>query len=338
MSPARVSILLPFRNGEATLEECLDSIQEQTFTEFELLAVNDRSDDRSLSIIRTRAESDKRIRILENPGCGLVSALNYGLANSSAEYIARMDVDDRMHPQRLQRQLDFMQQHPDITLVASQARLFPEEMIQDGFREYMRWQNSCLSPQQIADEIYVESPMVHPTVFFRRRPVMQLGGYREGLFPEDYDLWLRLHAAGHRMAKLDAVLLDWREDPQRTSRTDPRCSREAFDALRARHLAADARFVARRDDFVIWGAGRKTRRRCDHLLERGFSPQAWIDIDPNKIGNRLNGVPVVAPEWLEREPKPFVLGYVANHGARDLIAEQLQRMGYERGTDYLMVG
>lgn len=338
MIPVPVSILLPFHNGAATLEECLDSIQNQTFTDYELLAVNDRSDDPSLAIIRARAEADERIRILENPGRGLVSALNYGLANSSAEYIARMDVDDRMYPQRLQRQIEFMEQHPEITLVASQARLFPEEMIQEGFREYMRWQNECLTSQQIADELYVESPLVHPTVFFRRRPVMQLGSYREGPFPEDYDLWLRLHAAGHRMAKLDAVLLDWREDPQRTSRTDPRCSREAFDALRARHLAMDERFLSRRDDFVIWGAGRKTRKRCNHLLERGFSPRAWIDIDPNKIGNRLNGVPIVAPKWLEREPRPFVLGYVANHGARDLIAEQLQRLGYERGTDYLMVG
>jgi glycosyltransferase involved in cell wall biosynthesis len=267
-----------------------------------------------------------------------VAALNHGLKNSSAHYIARMDADDRMYPQRLQRQLDYMEQQPEITLVASQARLFPEALIQDGFREYMRWQNGCLSPQQIADEIYVESPMVHPTVFFRREPILQVGGYREGLFPEDYDLWLRLHGAGHRMAKLDEILLDWREDPARTSRTDPRCSRDAFDALRAKHLATEARFLSRHDNFVIWGAGRKTRKRCDHLLQRGFAPRAWIDIDPNKIGNRLNGVPVVAPEWLQREPRPFVLGYVANHGARDLIATQLQEMGYAPGTDYLMVG
>ncbi len=249
-----------------------------------------------------------------------------------------MDADDRMYPQRIEQQLAFMEQHPEITLVASRARLFPEEMIQEGFREYMRWQNACLTPQQIADEIYVESPLVHPTVLFRRQPIVQIGGYREGLFPEDYDLWLRLHQAGHRMAKIDEVLLDWREDPRRVSRTDPRCSREAFDALRARHLARDERFLVRRDDFVIWGAGRKTRKRCSHLLERGFSPRAWIDIDPNKIGNRLYGVPVVSPDWLVQNPRPFVLGYVANHGARDLIAEHLRKMGYERGTDYLMVG
>ena len=92
---------------------------------------------------------------------------------------------------------------------------------------------------------------------------------------------------------------------------------------------------------AYWGAGRKTRRRSKLLIERGFAPSAWIDIDPRKIGNRLRGVPVVPPDWLAREPqqpRPFVLSYVANHGAREDIARRLAQMGYRRGEDYLMVG
>jgi hypothetical protein len=89
---------------------------------------------------------------------------------------------------------------------------------------------------------------------------------------------------------------------------------------------------------VIWGAGRRTRKRCAHLLAIGYQVQAWVDIDPKKIGNRLEGVPVVAPDWLRRRPKPLVLCYVTNHGARDLIARDLHAMGYRRSSDYLMVG
>lgn len=336
-SPA-VSVLLPVKNGARTLNECLDSVLSQTLDAFELLVVNDHSSDESLALLQARARQDSRIRILQNPGRGLVAALNHGLRKAATALIARMDADDRMHPRRLQTQLEYLQRHPQIAVLGTQARLFPESAVQNGFREYMRWQNSCLRPDEIARDIYVEAPLIHPTVMYRRAVIEELGGYRDGSFPEDYDLWLRLHHSGQRFAKIDLPLLDWREDPGRTSRVDPRYTREAFDALRARYLATDPLLCSRRHNFVFWGAGRKTRKRCRHLQKKGFTPRAWIDIDPRKIGNRLEGVPVVPPEWLKREQRPLVLGYVANHGARELIADQLREYGYLAGRDYLMVG
>jgi glycosyltransferase involved in cell wall biosynthesis len=333
-----LSILLPFRNVASTLDECLDSIQEQSFPDFELLAVDDHSIDESAQIIRLRSSGDHRIRLFRNPGNGLVDALNHGMASISAPLIARMDGDDRMHPERLALQHAFLQQHEEVALVGSRVRLFPEEEIRAGYREYLRWQNSRIEPAEIADDIYVESPFVHPTVMFRKEVILGMGGYRAGLFPEDYDLWLRLFQGGQTMAKLPHTLLDWREDPERLSRIDERCSRDSFDRLRAHYLATDPRMVSGKRDFVIWGAGRKTRKRCRHLLEKGFRPSAWIDIDPNKIGNRLESVPVVSPDWLQREQRPLVLVYVANHGAKELIAKELEEMGYSRGKDYLLVG
>jgi glycosyltransferase involved in cell wall biosynthesis len=336
-SPA-ISILLPVRNCVSTLGECLVSIQNQTLDNHELIVVDDHSSDASAAIVQSYAGNDPRIRLFNNPGRGLVAALNHGLGLASCRFVARMDGDDIMLPQRLQLQYEYMLQHPDITALGSFARLFPEHAIQDGFREYMRWQNSCITPRDIADEIYIESPLVHPSIMFRQDAVMELGGYRAGPFPEDYDLWLRMHHAGMQMTKLSQELLEWRDYPERTSRVDARCSREAFDRLRASYLAREPRLLQHQDNFVIWGAGRKTRKRCRHLLNHGLTPRAWVDIDPNKIGNRLNGVPVVAPQWLQLEEKPFVLGYVANHGARDDIASQLHAMGYQRGSNYLMVG
>ena len=302
-----------------------------------MLVIDDGSGDGSARLVRASAKLDPRIRLLRNPGSGLVSALNLGLERARAPLVARMDADDRMHPQRLWRQYRFLRQHPEITVLGCATRLFPAAGLQAGMREYVRWQNQCNRPRQIAAEIYIESPFAHPGVVYRRRPVQALGGYREGPFPEDYDLWLRLHQAGHRMQKLPQVLLDWRDGAGRLSRTDPRCSRDAFDALRARYLARDPRLLARRQRLVIWGAGRKTRKRCRHLLDRGFQPIAWVDIDPKKIGNRLQGVPVVAPEWL-RGRGCFVLVYVTNHGAREEIGQSLEAMGYRRGSDYLAVG
>lgn len=81
-----------------------------------------------------------------------------------------------------------------------------------------------------------------------------------------------------------------------------------------------------------------TRKRAQDLLTYGYDPIAWIDIDPRKIGNRINGIPVVEPAWLHRRDRPFVLSYVAVHGARDCIEAELHGLGYRKGSDYLHVG
>ena len=333
-----LSILLPYRDAAATLEECLASITAQRCGDYELLAVDDHSTDASADIVHAHAARDARIRCLASPRRGLVAALNHGLEAARAAVVARMDADDRMHPERLARQLAHLAEDPALTLSASRVRAFPEAQVQAGLREYLRWQNACLAAEDLAEEIYVEAPVAHPSVAFRRDAVRAAGGYRHGDFPEDYELWLRLHHLGHRMAKLPEVLLDWREYPQRTSRTDSRYAREAFDRLRADYLARDPRLLARREDFVIWGAGRRTRQRCAWLLRQGFRPAAYIDIDPRKIGNRVDGVPVHAPTALAREPRPFVLVYVNRHGAREEIAGRLAALGYRRGQDWLAVG
>ena len=140
------------------------------------------------------------------------------------------------------------------------------------------------------------------------------------------------------MAKIGRCLLHWRQRDDSLSRRDPRYSRDAFDRLRARYLALDGRLGSGRP-LVFWGAGRRTRQRARHFVALGFAPCAWIDVDPRKIGNRIHDVPVVAPEWLDgRQPRPFVLAWVASHGARGSIGAALTAMGYGRGVDYLTVG
>jgi glycosyltransferase involved in cell wall biosynthesis len=330
-----VSVLLPFHNAAETLAECIESILAQTLTGFEIIAVNDFSSDDSL--YRLQQYSDDRIKIVDNEHRGLVSALNTGLACCASTLVARMDADDIMYPDRLMKQYEYLCEHHDVVLLATQARKFPEARIRNGYREYMRWQNSVLSHDDIHNQIYIESPFAHPSVMFRRDSVIAAGAYRHGAFPEDYELWLRLLHAGHRMEKLAEVLLDWRESEKRLSRVSDNYARNAFDMIRADYLSRDERIHHR--PIAFWGAGRKTRQRAGHLLEKGYKPAAWIDIDPNKIGNRINGVEVVEPAWLEQPgDKPFVLNYVTNHGARDIARTYLQRIGYVLGKDFLEVG
>lgn len=333
-----VSVLLPFRDAEETLPECLHSIAAQTLENFELLAIDDHSGDDSRDLLACHAARDSRIRLLSNPGAGLVAALNFGLAAARSDLVARMDADDVMHRERLACQQTAMLDDPELCVLGTQVRVISAAPVSAGLTEYVAWQNACVEEADIRADIYVESPFAHPSVCLRRAAIVAAGGYREGEFPEDYELWLRLAQRGARMGKLPRVLLDWRDRPERLSRTDPRCAREAFDRLRARYLARDPRIVSAASQLAIWGAGRRTRRRCRWLLEHGLAPLAWIDIDPRKIGNRLAGVPVVAPDWLATRPDVFVLSYVANHGARELISKQLESLGRRNREGFLCVG
>ena len=330
-----VSVLLPVRNARTTLAACLDSIARQTLSDFEVIAVDDHCDDGTRQLLDHAARADPRIRVIDNEGDGLVDALNTGLEHARSELVARMDADDLMHARRLALQQAAMQADPDIVVLGSRVEQFP--VVTDGAREYLRWQNACCTPARIRADLYVESPFAHPSVMLRRSVVVASGGYRAGDFPEDYELWLRLAHLGHRMQKLQQTLLLWRDTPTRLSRNDPRYRRGAFDRLRAAYLARDDRFLRHAERFVICGAGRRTRQRCGELLRLGFRPSAWVDIDPRKIGNRLEGVPVVAPSWLVANPL-FALGYVAAHGARETLAAELTGFGYRRGEDFLLVG
>jgi glycosyltransferase involved in cell wall biosynthesis len=331
-----VSIVLPFKDAEAYLPGCLASISAQSLTDYELICVDDESRDRSAEILQASAAQDLRIKIISGSG-GFVAALNRGLCEARAPLIARMDSDDIMMPDRLKLQSEYLSKHSEIDLVSCRVELFPEDAIRAGYREYIRWQNKCTTFEEIAANIYVESPFAHPSVMFRRDTVLRLGGYHDGEFPEDYDLWLRMHHAGCKMARLPEILLRWRERPNRLSRIDPRYSRSAFDNLRAAYLVHDDR-IKNADSILIWGAGRRTRVRARRILNSEIDVRGWIDIDPRKIGKVLDDLPVYPFESLARLSHPFVLIYVTNHGAREKISSALKSVGYICGRSFLAVG
>ena len=184
-------------------------------------------------------------------------------------------------------------------------------------------------------ERFVESPLSHPTVMFRKQDILSLGGYRDLDWPEDYDLWLRAAAAGLRFAKVNQTLLRWRDYPNRTSRRDPRYSPDAFLRCRAHFLATGP--LSDATQVVVWGAGKVGGRFGRFLQEEGVSLAAFVDIDPKKIGNQRLGVPVIGLDALEEYPHCPVVSCVGSRGARPLIREELNRFGYTEGKDYWCV-
>jgi glycosyltransferase involved in cell wall biosynthesis len=335
----QVSVLMPCFNVEPTLDETVESLLAQTLEAFEIVAVDDGSTDGTLTRLEDWARSDPRVRVLPLPHGGIISALNQGMAACEAPYIARMDADDRAHPTRLERQVGFLDEHPEVAVLSSLVEGFPQSDVREGFRIYIDWLNGLVTHADITREIFVESPLAHPSVTFRKRWAEVLGGYMDFGWPEDYDLWLRLYLEGARFEKIPEILLYWREHPQRLTRTDSRYSVKNFLRAKAHYLMHGP--LADRGAVIIWGAGQMGRRLSKHLLKEGAPIVSFIDIDEKKIGRTRKGRPILAPEALKDElakyASPVVLAAVRSRGARALIRERLASMGLREAIDWWAV-
>ncbi|MDZ7772701.1 MAG: glycosyltransferase [Balneolaceae bacterium] len=336
MDKPSVSVILPVYNAAGTLDEAVESICSQSLQDWELVAVDDGSTDGSAEKLRQWAGRDPRIRPLFREHRGIVPSLNDGVEAARAPLLARMDGDDRSMPRRLELQKKLLDRSPDTGLASCLVRHLGEEEETAGYARHVRWINSLTGHDEIARSRFIESPLAHPSVMFRAGTLRKYGGYRDGDFPEDYELWLRWLEAGVRMQKVEQELLLWRDEPGRLSRTDARYAFEAFYRIKAGYLARWLkRNNPRHPEVVIWGAGRTTRKRAELLCPHGVEITHYVDIDPNKIGNTVHGRPVWSPDDLPNPGRRFVVSYVGRHGANSMIRKDLTTRGYREVDDFI---
>jgi glycosyltransferase involved in cell wall biosynthesis len=330
---------MPVRDAARTLPAALDSVLAQSESAWELIAVDDHSGDDSPEILAAYARRDRRVRVIAAPRDGIVAALNAGLAAARGALIARMDADDVCHPDRLRQQRARLEARPHVGLVGCCVEFGGDPVRAAGYARHVEWTNGLLTHEQIAIARFVESPFAHPSVMFRRTVLTRYGGYAEGDFPEDYELWLRWLDAGVRMEKLADRLLVWNDHPERLSRRDARYADEAFYRLKARYLAPWlARNNRHHPRVVVWGAGRLARRRIRYLEAEGIVVSGYIDIDPAKIGRPIAGRPVNDAAALPAPGTAFIVSYVSSAGAREQIEARLTCLGWRAGAHYVLAG
>jgi len=203
MTP-RISVVLPVRDGARWLGEAITSVQAQTLTDFELIIVDDGSADDSPRLIEASTRTDPRIHAIRQERLGLVPALNRGLAESRGRLVARLDADDRAHPERLQRQSQYLDKHPEIGLLGTCADLIDE---QGSLKRSLRLPTR---PEKLAPLLARLNPFVHSSIMVRNALLQEVGHYRpafEGA--EDYDLWMRISEVT-KIAILPECLLQYR--------------------------------------------------------------------------------------------------------------------------------
>ncbi|HEY0976257.1 MAG TPA: glycosyltransferase [Flavobacteriales bacterium] len=333
MSSLPVSILLPFLDAETTLRAAIDSIVAQRFSAWELFLIDNASTDGSTLIAHEQARRDVRIRVLDEPRKGIAFALNTGLAEAQGRYIARMDADDIAHPERLQQQVEYLEAHPEIGVLGTATRFTSTMNESRGMQAFVQWQNELLTPHQHYVKRFVDAPLAHPTVLFRRELVERHGGYDTGPVPEDHELWLRWMHAGVRFAKLPEPLLTWTDHPQRLSRTHANYSAEAFFTTKTKWIAAwIQRKYAGSRPVIIAGTSALCQERARLLTEHGVPIQAFTDVS----GKAVPGRAFIPHTELPGAGQAMVVSFISQRGTGGRIAAFLSSRGLVEGEDFIL--
>ncbi|MCP4618197.1 MAG: glycosyltransferase [Bradyrhizobium sp.] len=204
-----ISVLLPVYNAAPYLRAALESILSQTFSDFELLALNDGSTDASLSILQQAAATDQRLRVISRENKGLVETLNELVGLSRGQLLARMDADDISRPERFERQVAYLNEHPECVAVGTRCLLIDPEGL-PIMRSVNDLQHEDIERAMLSGWGAIRG-ICHPTLMMRRDAVMTAGGYSaEYTHAEDIDLFLRLGEQG-RLANIADILLEYRQ-------------------------------------------------------------------------------------------------------------------------------
>ncbi len=244
-----------------------------------------------------------------------------------------MDADDVCHPLRLEQQVGALFAEANVHLVSCLVDCFASTEVPDGMKRYETWINSIVSEEDIRAALFVESPLPHPSVVFRRNAFDRAGGYMETDGPEDYDLWLRMILGGAGARKIPRTLLRWRDSPTRMSRTDECYGKNRFFETKVRHFP---RAVDRSTPLQFWGTGPTARRWARRLREAGYEIRRFVDILDKRVGRTVQGLTVEPPSALERRDG-LIVAAVGLLGAREIIETNLQERGFLPTRDYVAV-
>lgn len=341
MSPPSVSVVMPARNAEKTIAASVASLQAQDLGDLEIVLVDHASTDRTLALMRQLAATDDRIQV---HACGgtFVEAANLAWRTATGDLIARMDADDLAHPARLRLQRDFLEAHPDLagcgTLVRIRKRLENGDLApaDGGYQRYERWINGVISPEAIAAERFVDSPLPNPTMMLRREVLVAAGGYADPEWAEDYDLWLRLIGQGYRLGKVPEVLLDWLDGPTRATRSLDRYSLARFQEAKAHYLSLDP--LVRKKGVVLCGAGPTGKDFAKRLRLGGVAIHAFLEVNERQIGQRIGGVSVLPSDRAaEFTGLAVMLSAAGRDPARETIRRLLTGAGFIEGEDFFCV-
>lgn len=235
-----ISVILPVYNGEKYLLEAVQSILNQSYSNFELIVVNDGSKDKSEEIIKNI--KDPRIVYHYKTNSGLADSLNFGISKSKGQYIARQDQDDISYPTRFEKQVKFLEENKNVVLLGTRAKVFKDNSTE------VKYHNHATQPYDLKFDLLFDNPFVHSSVMFRKADFDKVNSYNtDRNFYEDYELWSRFAEIGD-VANLKDVLVDYRHHDMGLSKMSDYFN---TDAVFFQNLKNYERMFGKRDEGFV---------------------------------------------------------------------------------------
>jgi glycosyltransferase involved in cell wall biosynthesis len=334
MQQPLISILIPFKNTEEYLPECLKSIVNQTYTNWELLIVDDGSTDESYKIVEAFTHKESRIKLFKNNGKGIIEALRLAFSKSKGELITRMDSDDIMTSNKLEvlstNLITYGKQHVAIGLV----NYFSETGLGEGYSKYETWINNLTKKGTNYSEIYKECVIPSPCWMIHREDLISVNDFKPNRYPEDYDLTFRFYKNGFKCIPCNTVLHQWRDYSSRASRTDPHYSYEYLLDIKLYYfLQLDYNNTR---PLTLWGAGKKGKAIAKTLIKNDIA-FCWICDNPKKIGQDIYGKKLKSFNYLKQIKNPQSIIAVANVEAQKQIRAYLKQLNLDSMKDYFFL-
>ena len=270
---------MPFKNPGNYFIPCVESILNQSYKNWELIAVNDHSDDGSFQLAQSCANKHTKITVIDSKGDGIIQALRCGYEYSKGDYIHRMDSDDIMPRQKLEKMMEAISPK---SLVTGLVDYFSDDFdLGDGYKKYTTWINQSMKSGDLWKDIYKECPVPSSAWLLHRDDFESVGAFNSSLIPEDYEFSFRLYQSGIKIKIVPEVIHRWRDSTNRTSRMESQYFPENYVDLKVGYFLKIDR--NKTIPLVLWGAGKKGKKIARVLLELGEN-FTWVTDNPLKFG------------------------------------------------------
>ncbi len=316
-----VSIIMAVKDTAIYLPDCLDSILAQTYTNWELIAVNDHSSDGSDRILQEYAAKDLRIRFFNSEGFKLIPTLQTGYKHVRGTLINRMDSDDKMPDYKLQVMVDEWHKYGKGHVIAGGTEHFVDEgEVGDGFIKYEQWLNEVARTSTHYEEIYRECVIPSHCWLIHKEDFDAAGAFDPIVYPEDYDLCFRLYRLGLKVIGINVILHHWRDRSNRISRTWDEYKDNRYFDLKLRFFYELDR--DRERPLVLWGAGRNGKDMAK-LLQSYDDTFHWVSDNEKKIGKDIYDVTIQHQNDIQDIENPQIMVVVNSPHDKKVIKQLL---------------
>ena len=327
-----VSIIMAVKDTAPYLHDCINSVINQTYQNWELIAVNDHSTDETPEILAAFAKQDARVRVFDSDGYKLIPTLQCGYREVRGTLLNRMDSDDKMPDYKIQLLVDEWHKYGKGHVIAGGTEHFVDEgEVGDGFLRYERWLNEVARTSTHYQQIYKECVIPSHCWMIHKDDFDAVGAFDPVIYPEDYDLCFRMYKHGLKVIGIDAILHHWRDRSNRISRTWDEYKDNRYFDLKMRFFYEIDRDKKR--PLILWGAGRNGKDMAK-IIQSYKDTFYWVSNNEKQIGKNIYDVRMQSYKEIPTIENAQLMIVVSSPDGKKEIKELLDSWGKKPVKDY----